>query len=56
MILAGEENIREVIAFPKNGSGFDPLTDAPSIVSDAQLEELQLKLIKSLNEDEKLDK
>ncbi|OYQ68132.1 aspartate--tRNA ligase [Aerococcus sp. 1KP-2016] len=44
MLLAGEENIREVIAFPKNGRAFDPLTEAPSPVSAAQLEELSLSL------------
>lgn len=46
MLLAGEENIREVIAFPKNGRAFDPLTAAPSEVSDAQLEELALEVTK----------
>ncbi|MGX7108199.1 aspartate--tRNA ligase [Facklamia miroungae] len=44
MILAQEPNIREVIAFPKNGRGHDLLTDAPSIVSMDQLAELHLKL------------
>lgn len=44
MILAGEENIREVIAFPKNGKAIDPLTSAPSVVSQAQLDELKLSL------------
>lgn len=44
MLLAGEENIREVIAFPKNGSGFDPLTNAPSEVSTEQLAELHIEL------------
>ncbi|RPA55547.1 aspartate--tRNA ligase, partial [Aerococcus agrisoli] len=44
MLLAGEENIREVIAFPKNGRAFDPLTEAPSPVSAAQLEELSLSV------------
>ena len=34
-ILAGEENIREVIAFPKPQSGADPMTDAPTPVDDA---------------------
>ena len=32
MILAGEENIRQVIAFPKNGTGFDPMLESPSLV------------------------
>ncbi|WP_373761396.1 aspartate--tRNA ligase, partial [Jeotgalibaca porci] len=44
MILAGETNIREVIAFPKNGKAFDPMTNAPSEVSDRQLKELSLRL------------
>ena len=44
MFLAGEENIREVIAFPKNGRAFDPLTEAPSQVSEQQLEELSLSV------------
>lgn len=44
MLLAGEDNIREVIAFSKNGSAFDPLTQAPSPVSDKQLQELSLKI------------
>lgn len=42
MLLAGEENIREVIAFPKNGRAADPLTKAPSLVRDAQLAELSI--------------
>jgi aspartyl-tRNA synthetase len=43
-ILAGEENIREVIAFPKTQSGADPLTNAPGALDPAQLKELGLKL------------
>jgi aspartyl-tRNA synthetase len=43
-ILAGRENIREVIAFPKATSGGDPLTGAPAPVDAAQLRELGLKL------------
>jgi aspartyl-tRNA synthetase len=43
-ILAGRDNIREVIAFPKAVSGADPLTGAPAAVDDAQLRELGLKL------------
>ena len=44
-IFAGEENIREVIAFPKTQSGSDPLTNAPSAVDDQQLAELGLRLL-----------
>lgn len=44
MILANEENIREVIAFPKNGKAMDPLTNAPSNVSTDQLDELKISL------------
>jgi aspartyl-tRNA synthetase len=43
-ILAGEENIREVIAFPKTQSGVDPLTGAPGPLDDRQLAELGLRL------------
>ena len=44
MLLAGEENIREVIAFPKNNKTSDPMTQAPSLVAPAQLEELSLQV------------
>jgi aspartyl-tRNA synthetase len=43
-ILAGRDNIREVIAFPKSTSGADPLTGAPAPVDDIQLRELGLRL------------
>ena len=43
-ILAGRDNIREVIAFPKATSGADPLTGAPARVDDGQLRELGLRL------------
>ena len=42
-LAAGETNIREVIAFPKTQTAYDPLTDAPSEVDDAQLKVLHLK-------------
>jgi aspartyl-tRNA synthetase len=44
-ILAGEENIREVIAFPKTQSGSDPMTNAPTPVESTQLAELGLRLL-----------
>jgi aspartyl-tRNA synthetase len=43
MVLTGEDNIREVVAFPKNGSGVDLMMDSPSTVEPAQLKELGLK-------------
>lgn len=42
MELMGENNIREIIAFPKNGSGVDVMMNSPSIVDPAQLKELGL--------------
>lgn len=42
MLLAGRDNIREVIAFPKNSKGTEPMTEAPTTVAKAQLEELNL--------------
>ncbi|HKA04185.1 MAG TPA: aspartate--tRNA ligase [Acidimicrobiales bacterium] len=44
-ILAGEENIREVIAFPKTQSGADPMTNSPTPVSERQLRELGLRVL-----------
>ena len=44
-ILAGEENIREVIAFPKTQSGLDPMTNAPGPVEANQLLELGLRTL-----------
>jgi aspartyl-tRNA synthetase len=44
-LLAGEPNIREVIAFPKVSSGADPLTGAPAPVPDEQLEELGIRVV-----------
>jgi aspartyl-tRNA synthetase len=43
MELMGESNIREVVAFPKNGSGIDVMMSSPSTVEQAQLKELGLK-------------
>jgi aspartyl-tRNA synthetase len=43
-VLAGEDNIREVIAFPKTQSGSDPLTDAPTPIDPIQLRDLGLQL------------
>jgi len=44
-LLAGEPNIREVIAFPKVSSGSDPLTGAPASVPEEQLAELGIRLV-----------
>ena len=46
MLLANEDNIREVIAFPKNGKAAEPMTDAPSTVSPLQLYELSIDVTK----------
>jgi len=43
--MLGEENIREVIAFPKTGDGRDLMMDAPSEITKEQLKELGLKTI-----------
>jgi aspartyl-tRNA synthetase len=43
-ILAGEDNIREVIAFPKTQSGLDPMTGAPTSIPDRQLNELGIRV------------
>lgn len=45
-IMAGEDSIREVLAFPKTQSAFCPLTEAPSEVDDRQLEELGISIKK----------
>ncbi|MFR9069197.1 MAG: aspartate--tRNA ligase [Paraclostridium sp.] len=44
MILAGTTNIKDVIAFPKNQSAVCPMTNAPAIADEAQLEELNIKV------------
>ncbi|MCO8128337.1 aspartate--tRNA ligase [Acidimicrobiia bacterium EGI L10123] len=48
-LLAGETNIREVIAFPKTQKGADPLTDAPSELEPRVLEELGLRVLPRLD-------
>ena len=45
MVLAGEPNLRDVIAFPKNQAGLDPMSGAPSEVTAAQLDELGLTVV-----------
>ena len=45
MVLAGEPNLRDVIAFPKNQAGLDPMSGAPSGVTQRQLDELGIRLV-----------
>jgi aspartyl-tRNA synthetase len=45
MLLAGEPNLRDVIAFPKNQAGVDPMTGAPSDVTQEQLAELGIQVV-----------
>lgn len=44
MVLEKVENIRDIVAFPKNGSGMDLMMDSPSVVDDGQLEDLGIEL------------
>ena len=44
MILTGTNNIKDVIAFPKNQSAVCPMTNAPAVADDAQLEELSIEV------------
>lgn len=44
MVLTGQENIREVVAFPKNGSGVDLMMSSPGTIDPGQLDELSLKI------------
>lgn len=45
MVLTDQDNIRDVVAFPKNGSGVDAMMDSPSVVDDAQLKELSIRVV-----------
>jgi aspartyl-tRNA synthetase len=45
MVLAGEPNLRDVIAFPKNQAGIDPMTGAPTEATPEQLAELGIKVL-----------
>ena len=45
MVLAGEPNLRDVIAFPKNQAGLDPMSGAPSEITDVQLAELGIRVV-----------
>ena len=45
MVLAGEPNLRDVIAFPKNQAGLDPMSGAPTAITQAQLDELGLRIV-----------
>lgn len=45
MVLMNEDNIREVVAFPKNGSGVDVMMQSPSQVEDNQLDDLSIKIV-----------
>ena len=44
MLIADTINIREVIAFPKNKKAMDLMMNAPSVVTDKQLEEVHIKI------------
>ncbi len=45
MLLAGEPSIREVIAFPKSGGGYDPLTGAPTPITPEQRKEAGVDVV-----------
>jgi aspartyl-tRNA synthetase len=50
MLLAGEESIREIIPFPMNKNAQDVMMDAPGVVTDAQLQELHIKVVEDNSE------
>ena len=45
MVLAGEQNLRDVVAFPKNQAGLDPMSGAPTEITQQQLDELGLRVV-----------
>lgn len=51
MFLAGTDNIKDVIAFPKNQNAFCPMTEAPNVVDDNQLQELGISKLELKKED-----
>ena len=53
MLMAKEDSIREVIAFPKVKDASCLMTDAPNVVDDIQLEELQIAIVRPGTEDTK---
>ncbi len=48
-MFAGQDSIRDFIAFPKNNAGRDVMIDSPSVISNDQLDELHLKVVKEQN-------
>ena len=56
MLLAGASSLRDVIAFPKNQRGADPLTGAPGPLDEVQLGELFLRVLEGKTEDDKTEK
>ena len=56
MLLANASSLRDVIAFPKNQRGADPLTGAPGPLDEVQLGELFLRVLEGKTEDDKVEK
>ena len=50
MIIANEQSIKEVIAFPKNTAALSPMDDSPSYVEQKQLDELHLAVTQEKDE------
>ena len=55
MLLCGADSLRDVIAFPKTQKGTDLMTDAPTAVSDAQLDELFIRLTRRRSKTERAE-